>query len=50
MQAAADLVAAQRAFQHADTFLGGLFERSEEDGKTGGRIFFFPYGNRPGKD
>ena len=35
---------------HEWSFLGGLFERSEEDGKTGGRIFFFPYGNRPGKD
>ena len=34
---------------HEWSFLGGLFERSEEDGKTGGRIFFFPYGNRPGK-
>jgi len=33
---------------HEWSFLGGLFERSEEDGKTGGRIFFFPYGNRPG--
>ena len=35
---------------HEWSFLGGLFERSEEDGKTGGRIFFFPYGNRPEKD
>ena len=35
---------------HEWSFLGGLFERSEEDGKTGGRIFFFPYGNRPGKE
>ena len=35
---------------HEWSFLGGLFERSVEDGKTGGRIFFFPYGNRPGKD
>jgi hypothetical protein len=34
---------------HEWSFLGGLFERSVEDGKTGGRIFFFPYGNRPGK-
>ena len=34
---------------HEWSFLGGLFERSEEDGKTGGRIFFFPYGNRPGQ-
>ena len=34
---------------HEWSFLGGLFERSEEDGKTGGRFFFFPYGNRPGK-
>ena len=34
---------------HEWSFLGGLFERSEENGKTGGRIFFFPYGNRPGK-
>ena len=34
---------------HEWSFLGGLFERSEEDGKTGGRIFFFPYGNRPEK-
>ena len=34
---------------HEWSFLGGLFERSEEDGKTGGRIFFFPYGNRPGR-
>ena len=34
---------------HERSFLGGLFERSEEDGKTGGRIFFFPYGNRPGR-
>ena len=35
---------------HEWSFLGGLFERSVEDGKTGGRIFFFPYGNRPEKD
>ena len=35
---------------HEWSFLGGLFERSVEDGKTGGRIFFFPYGNRPGKE
>ena len=34
---------------HEWSFLGGLFERSVEDGKAGGRIFFFPYGNRPGK-
>ena len=34
---------------HEWSFLGGLFERSEENGRTGGRIFFFPYGNRPGK-
>ena len=34
---------------HEWSFLGGLFERSVEDGKPGGRIFFFPYGNRPGK-
>ena len=34
---------------HEWSFLGGLFERSVEDGKSGGRIFFFPYGNRPGK-
>ena len=33
---------------HEWSFLGGLFERSEENGKTGGRIFFFPYGHRPG--
>ncbi len=35
---------------HEWSFLGGLFERSVEDGKTSGRIFFFPYGNRPEKD
>ena len=35
---------------HEWSFLGGLFEHSVEDGKTGGRIFFFPYGNRPEKD
>jgi len=34
---------------HEWSFLGGLFERSEENGETGGRIFFFPYGHRPGK-
>ena len=34
---------------HEWSFLGGLFERSEENGRTGGRIFFFPYGNRPGQ-
>jgi len=33
---------------HEWSFLGGLFERSEENGETGGRIFFFPYGHRPG--
>lgn len=34
---------------HEWSFLGGLFERSEENGETGGRIFFIPYGHRPGK-
>jgi len=35
---------------HEWSFLGGLFERSEENGKTGGRIFFFPYGHQPGEE
>ena len=35
---------------HEWSFLGGLFERSEENGQTGGRIFFFPYGHQPGED